>query len=71
VLAAGDGNRHALHELGVAVEIAVSVGGRKDGETLIREIVEDRLTAHTDIEETGPPLAGDGRGSMKPNAGSS
>ena len=64
--------------IGVAVEIAARVGGRKDGETLIREIVEDRLTAHTDIEETArtrrrtrSPLAGDGRGSMKPNAGSS
>ena len=39
--------------IGVAVEIAARVGGRKDGETLIREIVEDRLTAPTDIEETG------------------
>jgi hypothetical protein len=38
--------------IGVAVEIAVSVGGRKDGETLIREIVEDRLVAHTEAEET-------------------
>jgi len=37
--------------IGVAVEIAVSVGGR-DGETLIREIVEDRLAAHTETEET-------------------
>jgi hypothetical protein len=40
--------------LGVAligvVEIAVSVGGH-DGETLIREIVEDRLAAHTETEE--------------------
>ena len=46
------------------------------GETLIREIVEDRLTGHTDIGETActrrrtrSPLAGDGRGSIKPNAG--
>ena len=38
--------------IGVAVEIAVSVGG-PDGETLIREIVEDRLAAHTETEETG------------------
>ena len=37
--------------IGVAVEIAVSVGG-PDGETLIREIVEDRLAAHSDTEET-------------------
>ena len=36
--------------IGVAVEIAVSVGGH-DGETLIREIVEDRLAAHTETEE--------------------
>jgi hypothetical protein len=37
--------------IGVAVEIAVSVGG-PDGETLIREIVEDRLAAHAKTEET-------------------
>ena len=37
--------------IGVAVEIAVSVGGR-DGETLIREIVEDHFAAHTETEET-------------------
>lgn len=37
--------------IGVAVEIAVSVGG-PDGKTLIREIVEDRLAAHSETEET-------------------
>jgi hypothetical protein len=38
--------------IGVAVEIAVSVTGREDGERLVREIVEDRLAAHTEVEQT-------------------
>jgi hypothetical protein len=38
--------------IGVAVEIAVSVTGREDGERLVREIVEDRLAAHIEVEQT-------------------
>ena len=38
--------------IGVAVEVALSTAGEQGGAELIREIVDDRLAAHSESSET-------------------